>query len=296
MNYHVARYTFTVDAPRTVDIDALLPSFHPFRCTEAEGEKLFRLTLSESPLPQAAEAVLWETSVNDMGYTRLLKTAAGYRVELQAIAQGLTHCMDADAAFTTLTAFIRREDPYRGEALSSLLRIAYSQAVLLHGGISVHASSVAADGGAYMFMGRSGTGKSTHAAMWMRSFPHCELLNDDNPTVCLQADGTPYIYGTPWSGKTPCYRRAGYPLKGIALLRQAPYNRFTACLDDEAFIAVLPGCSVIQKDSVLHRALCRTLASMVTAVPVGIMECLPDKEAAAVSRNAFFNGQETVSK
>lgn len=54
MNYHVARYTFTVDAPRTVDVDALLPSFRPFRCTEAEGGKLFRFTLSESPLPQTA--------------------------------------------------------------------------------------------------------------------------------------------------------------------------------------------------------------------------------------------------
>lgn len=291
MNYHVARYTFTVDAPRTVDVDALLPSFRPFRCTEAEGGKLFRFTLSESPLPQAAEAVLWETSVNDMGYTRLLKTGAGYRVELQTIAHGVTHCMDADPAFATLTAFIRMDDPYRGEALSSLLRIAYSQAVLLHAGISVHASSVVIDGQAYLFMGKSGTGKSTHAALWMRSFPHCSLLNDDNPTVCVQADGTPYLYGTPWSGKTPCYRNVGYPLRGIALLRQAGQNRFMPCYDDEAFITVLPGCSVIQKDRVLHSALCRTLASVATAVPVGILECLPDEAAATVLRNAFINRQ-----
>lgn len=289
MNYRIAQYTFTVDVSCTVDIDALLPSFHPFRCTEAEGEKLFRCTLSGSRLPEVAEAVLWETAVNDMGYTRLLKTESGYRVELQTITHGVTHCMDTDSAFTTLTAFIRMDDPYRGEALSSLLRIAYSQAVLLHAGISVHASSVVIDGQAYLFMGKSGTGKSTHAALWTRSFPHCELLNDDNPTVCLQADGTPYIYGTPWSGKTPCYRNAGYPLRGIALLRQAPYNRFTACHDDEAFIAVLPGCSVIQKDGTLHNALCRTLASIATTVPVGILECLPDEEAAVTLRNAFIH-------
>lgn len=287
MDYRIARYTFTVDAPRTVGIDALLPSFHPFRCMEAEGRKLFHFTLSGSRLPEVAETALWETAVNDMGYTRLLKTASGYRVELQTMSQGVTHRMDADSAFTTLTAFIHMEDPYRGEALSSLLRIAYSQAVLLHAGISVHASSVVVDGKAYLFMGKSGTGKSTHAALWTHGFPHCELLNDDNPTICLQAGGTPYIYGTPWSGKTPCYRNAGYPLYGIALLRQAPYNRFTACRDDEAFITVLPGCSVIRKDSILHDALCRTLASVVTEVPVGILECLPDKEAAAVLRNAF---------
>ena len=233
---------------------------------EAEGRKLFHFTLSGSRLPEVAETALWETAVNDMGYTRLLKTASGYRVELQTMSQGVTHRMDADSAFTTLTAFIHMEDPYRGEALSSLLRIAYSQAVLLHAGISVHASSVVVDGKAYLFMGKSGTGKSTHAALWTHGFPHCELLNDDNPTICLQAGGTPYIYGTPWSGKTPCYRN---------------------CRDDEAFITVLPGCSVIRKDSILHDALCRTLASVVTEVPVGILECLPDKEAAAVLRNAF---------
>lgn len=188
MDYRIARYTFTVDAPRTVGIDALLPSFHPFRCMEAEGRKLFHFTLSGSRLPEVAETALWETAVNDMGYTRLLKTASGYRVELQTMSQGVTHRMDADSAFTTLTAFIHMEDPYRGEALSSLLRIAYSQAVLLHAGISVHASSVVVDGKAYLFMGKSGTGKSTHAALWTHGFPHCELLNDDIlPSACKPA-------------------------------------------------------------------------------------------------------------
>lgn len=36
-------------------------------------------------------------------------------------------------------------------------------------------------------------------------------MNDDNPVVRV-IDGEAMIYGSPWSGKTPCYRQVKAPL------------------------------------------------------------------------------------
>ena len=66
-----------------------------------------------------------------------------------------------------------------------------------------HSAVVSYQGKGYMFLGRSGTGKSTHASLWRRYIEGTELMNDDNPAVRIRPDGTAMVYGTPWSGKTP---------------------------------------------------------------------------------------------
>ena len=166
-----------------------------------------------------------------------------------------------------------------GEALSSMLRILYAQAALVRDAVSVHASCVSLEGRGYLFLGRSGTGKSTHARRWMEAFPGCRLLNDDNPVLRVE-DGTVTAYGTPWSGKTPCYRNECAPVAGIVRLQQSPQNRFTPLCGPEAFAALLPSCSAVRRDARLQDALHDTLVRVAGLVPVGWLECLPDREAA----------------
>ena len=101
----------------------------------------------------------------------------------------------------------------------------------------------------------------------------------DNPILRIQ-DGQVVAYGTPWSGKTPCYRNLSFPVDGMVRLRQAQTNRFTPCRGTEAFIQLLPGCSVIRQDRRLYEALCDTLVKMADMVPVGRLDCQPDEEAA----------------
>ena len=123
-------------------------------------------------------------------------------------------CACSDPVFDNAAACQRPEDPYLGEVLSSMLRILYAQAALVRDAVSVHASCVSLEGRGYLFLGRSGTGKSTHARRWLEAFPGCHLLNDDNPVLRVE-DGTVTAYGTPWSGKTPCYRNEYAPVAGI---------------------------------------------------------------------------------
>ena len=89
-----------------------------------------------------------------------------------------------------------------------------------------------------------------------------------------------YAYGTPWSGKTPCYRPLSFPVGGMVRLKQASANRFRRQEGANAFVAIYPGCSVIGQDAGLRSHLYDTLVCLAEMVPVGVLECLPDREAA----------------
>ena len=173
--FRVAGLLFSVSLPSGWDAEALLPSFRPFRCGACpEGKRIFRLLAATLPFAGGGErAELLGESSNDMGHVRLLRTPDGYRTEISygPSAGAAVHVMVSDPAFDNAAAFLRPEDPYLGEALSSMLRILYAQAALVRDAVSVHASCVSLEGRGYLFLGRSGTGKSTHARRWMEAFP-----------------------------------------------------------------------------------------------------------------------------
>lgn len=285
-HYTVADFSFAVTLTEERDLDMLLPSFRSFRSgTPAEGEKLFEL-VEHASLPAREADVLLDEDSNDMGHTLLYRMPSGYRIELD-YDNGLPHVVEFDEAVADVRAFIRWDDRFAKTALSSMLRIVFAQAILPHGAISVHASVVVNDGKGFLFMGKSGTGKSTHSGLWLKHIEGSWLLNDDNPMLRL-TDGGVRVYGSPWSGKTHCYRNESAPVAGIVRLKQAPRNRFRVCEDIAAFSAVLPGCSVLRQDMRLHEALCETLAELTERTLVGELECLPDREAAEVCRRGIY--------
>lgn len=289
MLYSVADYIFSVSLPGGFEADALLPSFRTFHCGEAaDKNKLFSFNaFSADEMPVCERGELLDESVNDMGLLRLFVLPESYLVEVTPVSGVMTHFLWTSKDFSSVRAYLRWDDPYVSQVLSSLLRIAFSQAVLLHGGISIHASAVCLDGRAYLFMGKSGTGKSTHARLWLEHFPGSFLLNDDNPTVRVKGNEV-IAYGTPWSGKTPCYRNQSCPVAGMVRLFQAPVNRFVLRHDVGALLTVYPGCSVIMRDARLNASLQDTLSALVENVKIGILECLPDRQAALLCRKSLY--------
>lgn len=285
--YTVADFIFDVSLKGDRDPDMYLRSFAPFKSIECpEGRKLFEL-LEDETLPVSADAEFLEEDRNDMGHTRLYRTSEGYRVELRYADDARPHIVETDKDFAHARALIRWDDRYVATALTSMLRIVFAQAILPYDAVSVHASTVLNDGKAFLFMGKSGTGKSTHSALWLRHIEGTELLNDDNPIVRI-IDGEALVYGSPWSGKTPCYRNVSAPVAAMVRLKQGPRNRFESKEDIAAFGALLPGCSVLRQDGRLHDALCATLTALTEITCVGEMECLPDKEAAEICRKGIL--------
>lgn len=281
--YTVADFCFAVALAGDRDPDRYLTSFAAFGSGECpEDEKLFELS-EDVTLQDAVEAEFLEEDSNDMGHTMLYRTPEGYRIELRYADGTKPHVVETDRGFAKAKALIRWEDRYAATALISMLRIVFAQAILPYEAISLHSSVVVNGGRAFLFMGKSGTGKSTHSTLWLRHIEGTELLNDDNPVVRL-VDGKAMAYGSPWSGKTPCYRNESAPVAAMVRLKQGPRNRFEPLEDIAAFGALLPGCSVLRQDGRLHDMLCMTLTALIETVCVGGMECLPDKEAAEVCR------------
>lgn len=291
--YRVADFPFAVCLPEGADAAALLPSAEPFRLGEAPAEPLlFRLAVDAGPLPAASPAArLLASDDNDMGHVRLLHTPGdGYRIDTSfgpAARRPATHSLLFQPPYAEARASVCFSSPAAGPALNSLLRILFAQAIVAQGGLSVHAACVHTGGLAYLFLGKSGTGKSTHAALWRRHIEDCHLLNDDNPTLRLDADGSVWAYGTPWSGKTPCYVNLALPVKGIARLSQAPCNRLSLLSDTDAFAALLPSCSGLKQDAALMDSLYNNLVGVAERVRVAHLECRPDREAALLCHAAL---------
>lgn len=277
--YTVADFTFGVSLPCGIDADRLLPSFSAFKAQgETDAAVLFRLNAADGlPFRPNGEAKLEEMETV-FGRMALYADGDGYIIEM-ATAKGHAHTLRVDGLFQCAYLSACWADPFVGAVVSSMLRVVFSQAVLPFGAVSLHAVALVCRGCGFLFMGRSGTGKSTHARLWMESVEGCELLNDDNPTVRLCGDRA-FVYGTPWSGKTPCYRARRAPLSGMVRLSQAAANRFTPCGDVDAFVAVLPGSAVFPLNDRLHNLMCDTLVTLAASTTVGRLECLPDTAAA----------------
>ena len=164
----------------------------------------------------------------------------------------------------------------------------FGQASLLHDTIMIHASVVNHKGHGVAFLGKSGTGKSTHSRLWLTHIPATVLLNDDNPAIRLTAAGI-FIYGTPWSGKTPCYKNEKLPLKAFVRLQQAPVNQFEWQPGMKGFIAVLPSCTSIRWNKDLFSSMNTILEKIIAEVPVGYLKCLPDVDAAQLCHRHIFS-------
>lgn len=156
--------------------------------------------------------------------------------------------------------------------------------------VAVHTSVIIYNGGAVLFLGESGTGKSTHTRLWREYIEGAALLNDDSPIVRIPAGGGPAeACGSPWSGKTPCYINRQLPIRGIVRLSQAPHNKIRRLRPIEAIGALLPSCPpLFLRDERLQDAMCSLVSQVVSKVPVYHLECLPDKAAAELSFSTIF--------
>lgn len=277
--FNVAGFGFSVRLSDSLEVSRLLPSFHPFCCEKGETA-LFRVTVCAGAEDGRDEkGVLTESSSTDIGRVNIFKTGSGYRVEMNNPDNHSVSVMNMNSDFTESVVCIDERNRYAGNMLSSMIRMLYSQRILSRDAAAIHASSVYKDGKSYLFLGKSGTGKSTHSALWMRYIEGCRLLNDDNPVIRV-TDGRVMAYGTPWSGKTPCYKNLSFPVAGIVRLHQAQENRFCLLKDVDAFTALLPSCALLRGESLLADRLYSTLTQVTGLVPVGRLDCRPDKEAA----------------
>ena len=152
----------------------------------------------------------------------------------------------------------------------------------------VHSSTIVHQGKAVLFLGESGTGKSTHTRLWLKYIPDSHLLNDDCPVLAVE-NGEAVVYGSPWSGKTHCYHQLRFPLAAAVRLSQAPYNKIHKLSVVESFSSLHPSCPpALAQDERYQDYMLDMLSDVLSTVPVFHLECLPDEAAAWTSHDAIF--------
>lgn len=170
-------------------------------------------------------------------------------------------------------------------AINNALMVSYALATACKDTALFHSAVVERNNRGYMFLGKSGTGKSTHARMWLSRFDDAELLNDDNPVVRLEQDGL-WVYGSPWSGKTPCYKNRRVLLGGIVDLSQAPQNKIRPIKGIEAYMALVVSISGMRWNKRIADGLHATENRLAQQAHMFHLDCLPNENAAEVCYDA----------
>jgi hypothetical protein len=177
---------------------------------------------------------------------------------------------------------------YELRLLKFALWVGYGMMALPYGTIAVHTSCIVYKDLAVLFLGESGTGKSTHTRLWREHIEGAFLLNDDSPIIRVE-DGVVWAYGSPWSGKTPCYKAQRHQLKGCVRLSQAPHNRIRKLSILQAYGAIHPSCPPeFAYDNALYDHISSFISELISHVPFYHLECLPDREAALLSCSTLF--------
>lgn len=165
-------------------------------------------------------------------------------------------------------------------SVGTVMMLMFAFATAQKNTLLMHSSVTVKDGKGYLFLGKSGTGKSTHSQLWINNIAGCELLNDDNPVLKVEDNGEVRVYGSPWSGKTPCYHNLDYPVGAIVDLHQAKVNRITRLSLLKSYAALYVSYSGYRFLKDMADGLHATNEKIVSTVPCYALDCLPNAEAA----------------
>ena len=166
--------------------------------------------------------------------------------------------------------------PYICEAVA-ILRVICDY-IIDKGGFFLHCSCLKYKDEAIIFTAPSGTGKSTHSALWRRHFgDDVVMINDDKPLV-REKDGRFYIYGTPWNGKHSIGSNTSAPIRSVVFLSQAPENKATPISPIDA-MALLLQQTVLPSNKAELSKLLDMLGRLVETVPMYRLGCTISDEA-----------------
>ena len=165
--------------------------------------------------------------------------------------------------------------------------------IVKRGGFFLHCSCLRIDGQGVIFTAPSGTGKSTHAALWRRVFgDRVEMINDDKPLV-REKDGDFVIYGTPWNGKHRIGSNISAPIRAVFFLEQAQENS-TEPLDPFTALSLLLQQTVLPADRGNMTALLDMLGRLIERTPMFRLRCNISDDAALTSYRALKEAIDTT--
>ena len=195
-------------------------------------------------------------------------------------------------AVADMTLSVEEEEIDRAVALQPQFSRGYHESICLyrhlctamlhHRAFLMHAAVVKYNGGAYAFSAKSGTGKSTHIALWRQYIGEdVTIINGDKP-ILRQAEDSFIAYGTPWCGKEGWNRNDCAPLRAICFLERSTENYIRKLTAAEAVERIFH--QLLRPKTAAEMDLTVSLAdALLRTVPVYLLGCNISREAAELS-------------
>lgn len=290
--YKVAGHLFSVEMEEDCFIwQKMEECYGPFETDSTDaGKCVFSLVVSDDLEPGNLAPVYSNVGEHEPGFIDLKVYGTedgGHFFEFtQPGAEPVNGRMMVDGTFSKASLVLDGVRMHRWLTFNVAVDFCYLLSTSSYDTVLTHASAVVYEGRAYLFLGKSGTGKSTHSRMWQEALEGVELMNDDHPVVRVCEDGNAYAYGSPWSGKTHCYKNMCAPLGGVVRIVRAPHNRARRLMPVEAYASLMTSCSGMTWDEGQAHGRDRAMQKIIASVPCWAMECLPEPEAASVCMKA----------
>ena len=147
----------------------------------------------------------------------------------------------------------------------------------------MHGAVVALDDKGYMFTAPSGTGKTTHAKLWLKNIQGSYVVNGDKPLLKIDNDEV-LAYGTPWSGKEGLNINDKVKLKAICILERGSVNEISEISYSKAFIKLYEQIYKPEKLNLLMRTF-ELLDLLKDKVKFYKLKCNMENEAAIMAYN-----------
>ena len=159
------------------------------------------------------------------------------------------------------------------------------QQITLKDRFLLHAAVLEYKGNAYAFLGRSGTGKSTHTGLWLKHIKGVKILNGDKPILHYTENGV-FVYGTPWMGKEKLGYNGSAPLKGLCFLEQAKENEISQLSIKEPVKKIFPQILHPIREDYAARTL-ELVDRLILQTPSYLLRCTISEEAVKQSFEAM---------
>ena len=203
----------------------------------------------------------------------------------------LTVCVTEDEILKEIKNAENPVTPAYAEGVCTY-RIICKQLPIKYQSYLMHCAVIEYEGQGYAFAAKSGTGKSTHIALWQKRFGKnaVQVINGDKPILRFIGNRL-YAYGTPWCGKEGWNTNKGVPLKAICFLERATTNSIRQISASDAVMRIfhqLLSPEDIETVDALFPLLDRTLRE----VPCFVLGCNISEEAAEIA----YQGMNQVKK
>lgn len=276
--FQVAGYRFMVSGDKLCAAIDKIEGFSPFLVGDSDYLFSFVEGVNVPTMVEKQYEFAYEDVIGTFG-----RTDSGYLLALKPADEEAFYMWHNDEEST-----VQMQGNWSVRLYRFAMWVGLGVMLLPYNVVAIHSSCIVYKNKAVLFLGESGTGKSTHTRLWRENIDGAFLLNDDSPFLRVE-DGKVWAYGSPWSGKTPCYRQERYELKGCVRLSQAKENVIKKLSVLQAYAAIHPSCPPeFAYDSKLYDYVSGFINTLLYNVPFYRLACLPDRAASLLSFKTIF--------